>query len=81
MYTEKSTNHMSSTSLQSLLNCNSLKEDTSNFSDSNMPADAHTKLTQISSEFIEKAQLSASTVPKSSNVSEQLTTSLNIQKT
>ena len=81
MYTEKSTNHMSSTSLQSLLNCTGLKEDTSNFSDSNMPADAHTKLTQNSSEFIEKAQQSSSTVPKSSDASEQLTTSLNIQKT
>ena len=80
MYTEKSTNHMSSTSLQSLLNCTGLKEDTSNFSDSNMPADAHTKMTQISSELFEKAQQS-STVPKSSDASEQLTTSLNIQKT
>ena len=44
MYTEKSTNHMSSTSLQSLLNCNSLKEDTSNFSDTNVQAEAHTKI-------------------------------------
>ena len=80
MYTDKSTNHMSSTSLQSLLNCTGLKEDTSNFSESNMQADAHIKITQNNSEFIEKAQ-QCSTAPKSSDVSEQLTTSLNIHKT
>ena len=66
MYNDKSTNHMSSASLQSLLNCSSLKEDTSNFPDLNLPTDAYIKIATNS--YDEKAlQISAPKIQLSAN--------------